>query len=105
MPCSSCKKSHFNCDYTGSKHSRKKSQTDSNSALKARLEKLENLFQALHKDAAKSGTEQHDERMMYNADNSQMEAANRELGRLVVEDGESRYIENSFWVALCNEVN
>jgi len=31
-------------------------------------------------------------------------AAKRELGRLVVEEGEIKYIENSFWVALSNEV-
>ena len=40
-----------------------------------------------------SAVEQHD-----------LKSPKRELGRLVVEEGESRYIENSFWVALSNEV-
>jgi hypothetical protein len=104
-PCSGCKKSRFECGYQVPKASQRKTRSDSNSALKARLEKLEHLVQDLSGNTAKDGAARHEKSSPYSLTASKRNVSKREMGRLVVEEGESRYIENSFWVAMSNEVS
>jgi hypothetical protein len=68
--------------------------------LKSRLEKLEDLVEKLsirsksHHPASPAGSI-----------NGEGTAGSAELGRLITGGGESRYIENSFWLTLSNEVS
>ena len=101
-PCSSCKKAHFDCSYQALKLTQRKKRSDSNAALKARLETLEHLVQDLNANAVKESGNQ--KLSLHILTDGNLKTSKRELGRLVVEEGESRYIENSFWVALSNEV-
>jgi hypothetical protein len=73
--------------------------------LKERLAKLEGMVETLHtKDGSKKAVDQGAEFVPPSSDHSDAQSMPRELGRLVIQEGESRYIENSFWVALSNEV-
>jgi hypothetical protein len=98
-PCSGCQKSKFSCSYPSKPQSRKK-KAGSNQALKSRLEKLEDLVEKLsirsksHHPASPAGSI-----------NGEGTAGSAELGRLITGGGESRYIENSFWLTLSNEVS
>jgi hypothetical protein len=72
---------------------------ESNQALKLRLERLEGLVQSLNEASTK------DEKSLPTVNsNSSVRRNNADQGRLVIEGGESRYIENSFWITLSNEV-
>ncbi len=104
-PCSGCVKSQFECVYPPPRQSRRKPKVDSNVALKARLEKLEGLVKNLdNKDAPKDTGSRSEVSSSETPSQNDPKNAKREIGRLVVEEGESRYIENSFWIALSNEV-
>jgi hypothetical protein len=98
-PCSGCQKSKFSCSYPPKLRSRTK-KAASNQALKLRLEKLEDLVQTLSKPSTK-----HDSTSPTRRINGEGPGSSAELGRLVTEGDESRYIENSFWVTLSNEVS
>ncbi|KAH8805242.1 fungal-specific transcription factor domain-containing protein [Xylogone sp. PMI_703] len=101
VPCSNCKKSKFDCDYPSSRRTRRKSRPDSSaSALKTRLEKLESLVRNLENELSKNTGEQPVTPTSQSSEHRQ----HHEIGRLISEGGQSRYIENSFWVAICNEV-
>ena len=72
---------------------------ESNQALKVRLERLEGLVQSLNKASTR------DEKSLPTvSSNSSVRRNNADQGRLVIEGDESRYIENSFWITLSNEV-
>ena len=72
---------------------------ESNQALKLRLERLEGLVQSLNEASTK------DEKLPPAVNsNSSVRRNNADQGRLVIEGGESRYIENSFWITLSDEV-
>jgi len=98
-PCSGCQKSKFSCSYPSKFRSRTK-KAGSNHALKLRLEKLEDLVQTLGKPPTKNNPTSPTGRI-----NGEGTGSSAELGRLVTEGNESRYIENSFWVTLSNEVS
>ena len=72
---------------------------ESNQALKLRLERLEGLVQSLNEASTKDGKLS----PAVNS-NSSVRRKNADQGRLVIEGSESRYIENSFWITLSNEV-
>jgi hypothetical protein len=99
LPCSGCRKSKFGCSYPSKLRSRTK-KAGSNQALKLRLEKLEDLVQTLSKPSTN-----HDPTLPVGRINGGGTVNSAELGRLVTEGDESRYIENSFWVTLSNEVS
>jgi hypothetical protein len=74
---------------------------ETNQALKLRLERLESLVQSLNSCSASAKDEKS---LPTVSSNSFVRRNNADQGRLVVEGGESRYIENSFWITLSNEV-
>ena len=97
-PCSGCQKSKFSCSYPSQPHSKTR-KAGSNQALKLRLEKLEDLVQTLGKSSAT-----HEPTFLAGTTNGGGLGSSAELGQLVTEGGETRYIENSFWITLSNEV-
>jgi len=98
-PCAGCQKSRFSCTYPARARSRTKNP-GSNQALKVRLERLENLVQTLDKSSTKD-----DMHTPLENRSGQGVESSTSLGRLVTEGEESRYIENSFWITLSNEVS
>jgi hypothetical protein len=74
---------------------------ETNQAMKLRLERLESLVLSLNSTSASAKVEK---LLPTVSSNSSMRRNNADQGRLVVEGGESRYIENSFWITLSNEV-
>jgi hypothetical protein len=103
-PCSSCKQTNFDCVYLSKPSARSKAKANSNVALKERLEKLENLVQGMSKVAAGDEPQRETLPVPYMDARSLINTEKVELGRLEIEEGESQYIENSFWVVLSNEV-
>ncbi|KAE9379893.1 hypothetical protein N431DRAFT_476947 [Stipitochalara longipes BDJ] len=99
LPCSGCRKSKFSCSYPSKLRSRTK-KAGSNQELKLRLEKLEGLVETLSKPST-----DRDPALPAGRINGEETVNSAELGRLVTEGDESRYIENSFWVTLSNEVS
>lgn len=98
-PCSGCQKDKFSCAYPPKVHSRKRMQPESNQDLKLRLKRLEDLVQSL-----KEASDKDEKSLPAVNSNSSVRRNNADQGRLVVEGGETRYIENSFWITLSNEV-
>jgi hypothetical protein len=74
---------------------------ETNQALKLRLERLESLVLSINSPSASAKFEKS---LPTVSSNSFVRSNNADQGRLVVEGGESRYIENSFWITLSNEV-
>lgn len=103
LPCSNCKKSRYECDYPASRRQRRSSKIESNSALRNRVEKLENLIQDLHKQIAAHNIARREP--SHNPENDLSKLPNKIIGVFVNENGESRYVGNSFWLALCSVSN
>lgn len=126
-PCSNCTRAHIECIFpTPGRAPRKpKKPVDGKDAeLLARLRRLEGVVKHLGVDVGPDGTDEgkeeagkgsdgaaqsqsnnlqgrQDER--WAADNQHGRFENR-FGRLVVNEGRSRYVNNSFWANLSNEV-
>jgi hypothetical protein len=127
-PCSNCVRNRIECIFPGPGRAPRKSRKPPDAELLERLRRLEGVVTSLNaqvegheQEAAERERErqnstsaeacpmaQQDKRNAQNganvaADNS-VEGLENRFGRLVVEKGRSRYINNSFWASLNNEV-
>ncbi|KAF9690555.1 hypothetical protein EKO04_011300 [Ascochyta lentis] len=125
QPCSNCARAKIECIFPGPGRAPRKSRKPPDAELLERLRRLEGVVQNLNaqveeheQEAAErerdSGSRQGSmsERCFAGSsknspsvavDNS-VEGLESRFGRLVVEKGRSRYINNSFWASLNNEV-
>lgn len=122
QPCSNCTRAKIECIFPGPGRAPRKSRKPPDGELMDRLRRLEGVVQSLNaqveeheQEAAErerqgshmecpyggSGSSQSPS---VNVDNS-VEGLESRFGRLVVDQGRSRYINNSFWASLNNEVS
>ncbi|KAL5381293.1 hypothetical protein DPSP01_007285 [Paraphaeosphaeria sporulosa] len=132
QPCSNCARAKIECIFPGPGRAPRKSRKPADGELMERLRRLEGVVQSLNAQVEEH--EQQDAEREKNggavsgcplgdagveqggcpsgrdlvgasvvADNS-VEGLETRFGRLVVDEGRSRYINNSFWASLNNEV-
>lgn len=129
QPCSNCARAKIECVFPGPGRAPRKSRKPQDGELMERLRRLEGVVQSLNAQveeheqqdaerersgsACPNGTAAADEGGCPNGsdrgasvvvDNS-VEGLETRFGRLVVDQGRSRYINNSFWASLNNEVS
>jgi hypothetical protein len=124
-PCSNCLRAKIDCVFPGPGRAPRKSRKPPDAELLERLRRLEGVVTSLNaqvegheQEAADRDKERHNstseggcpnsngqsqQSAKVAADNS-VEGLENRFGRLVVENGRSRYINNSFWASLNNEV-
>ncbi|MCJ1381710.1 hypothetical protein MMC17_004821 [Xylographa soralifera] len=123
-PCSNCHKAGIECIFPRPGRAPRRSKKPPDSELLARLRRLEGVVQSLGKGADGEDLAS-DENQRLNHDESEeplyelgqppgskkrIEASDnstgleKEMGRLFVGDGKSRYVSNSFWANLTTEV-
>ncbi|KAI9885577.1 MAG: Exosome non-catalytic core component [Watsoniomyces obsoletus] len=129
-PCSNCNRARISCVYPGPERAqrRPKKVTESNHELLARIKKLEGVVRELRgapspqegDDGQGRGTsriEDHDESMnldggYFSTENvfpvenetSAQDGMEKEFGRLLIEEGKSRYGSSSLWASLSEQV-
>jgi len=124
QPCSNCTRAKIECIFPGPGRAPRKSRKPQDGELMDRLKRLEGVVLSLNaqveeheQEAAErdkretSSSEQtclekqkeSESRTVVAADNS-VQGLETRFGRLVVDQGRSRYINNSFWASLNNEV-
>jgi hypothetical protein len=120
-PCSNCVRAKIECIFPGPGRAPRKSRKPPDAELLDRLRRLEGVVSSLNaqveeheqeaadreKERQSSTTEEPcayaNKGASVAVDNS-VEGLENRFGRLVVEKGRSRYINNSFWASLNNEV-
>lgn len=105
LPCSSCEKLQFECNYPISRR-QQRARVETQAALKCRIENLEALVDDLRSHVNKE-VQENDATLppsMEEAVAETTQVASRDLGRLVGEEGQGRYMENSFWALLSEKV-
>ena len=100
LPCTACRNSQFDCAYPQPKPQGGKAKAVANQRLRERLQKLENLVHDLEGHPTRQTTTEGG----VDKERERTEASIPDLGRLVLVEGQSRYVENSLWVSLTNEV-
>ncbi|KAF2677348.1 hypothetical protein K458DRAFT_424013 [Lentithecium fluviatile CBS 122367] len=123
QPCSNCTRAKIECIFPGPGRAPRKSRKPPDGELMDRLKRLEGVVQSLNaqveeheqeaaeREKKREGSasdqgcpnEARESRRSVVADNS-VEGLETRFGRLVVDQGRSRYINNSFWASLNNEV-
>lgn len=73
--------------------------------MRARIEQLERIVKSLHKGIAGAGGVPQDIQLCSFNEHSLSKPPKQEVGKLIDDGGEGRYIENSFLLELYNEVN
>ncbi|RMZ73014.1 C6 transcription factor [Pyrenophora seminiperda CCB06] len=106
-PCSNCVRARIECVFPGPGRAPRKSRKPADAELLERLRRLEGVVTSLN--AQVEGHEQESGGGEVNKDahvavDNSVEGLENRFGRLVVEKGRSRYINNSFWASLNNEV-
>lgn len=127
QPCSNCARARIECIFPGPGRAPRKSRKPPDAELLERLRRLEGVVQNLNaqveeheQEAAERERDQSDSRQGSVSENvfansnhksspsvvvdNSVEGLESRFGRLVVEKGRSRYINNSFWASLNNEV-
>ena len=120
-PCSNCYKAGIECIFPRPGRAPRRSKKPPDSELLARLRRLEGVVQSLGKGAdgedlvSEENRHEESEEPLYelgqppgckkrdkNSDTTS--GLEKEMGRLFVGDGKSRYVSNSFWANLTTEV-
>lgn len=125
QPCSNCARAKIECVFPGPGRAPRKSRKPPDGELMDRLRRLEGVVQSLnaqveeHEQEAADRTQTQDQDRSRQASSSDcfpsrvspsvaldntVEGLESRFGRLVVDQGRSRYINNSFWASLNNEV-
>lgn len=120
QPCSNCARAKIECVFPGPGRAPRKSRKPPDGELMERLRRLEGVVQTLNAQVEEHEQEAADrERRGSSADccprgpgndspsvavDNSVEGLETRFGRLVVDQGRSRYINNSFWASLNNEV-
>ncbi|KAF2186646.1 hypothetical protein K469DRAFT_706628 [Zopfia rhizophila CBS 207.26] len=118
-PCSNCARAKIECVFPGPGRAPRKSRKPLDGELMERLRRLEGVVQSLNAQVEEEQTNGGEEKSRQGSavggcpngrespsvavDNS-VEGLESRFGRLVVDQGRSRYINNSFWASLNNEV-
>ena len=118
--CSNCTKAGIECVFPGPGRAKRKTRKPQDAELLARLKKLEGVIQSLGAqvdDSKGPGVRSNtfDELNTHNAQNSprigfadpkrkSSSPVDKQMGRLVVNDGRSRYVSNAFWASMGDEV-
>lgn len=129
-PCSNCVRAKIDCIFPGPGRAPRKSRKPPDAELLERLRRLEGVVTSLNaqvegheQEAADREKERHNSPSEEGCPNgnsgvkwpakqhgakvatdNSVEGLENRFGRLVVENGRSRYINNSFWASLNNEV-
>lgn len=123
VPCSHCIRGNIECIFPGPGRAPRKSRKPADAELLERLRRLEGVVSSLNaqveeheqeaadreqqrstsEEGCPFGTQNAKGNTSVAVDNS-VEGLENRFGRLVVENGRSRYINNSFWASLNNEV-
>ena len=119
-PCNNCAKAGIECKFPGPGRAPRKPRKGPDSELLARLRRLEGVVQTLgaqvddqgleasplRKDSTQTNVSPINDNSFSNADpkNRPERKIAQELGRLVVDEGRSRYVSNSIWASLAEEV-
>ncbi|KAF2119549.1 fungal-specific transcription factor domain-containing protein [Lophiotrema nucula] len=122
-PCTNCARAKIECIYPGPGRAPRKSRKPPDGELMERLKKLEGVVQTLNAQVEEHEQESADKERRESrqgssegcpssasrespsvAVDSSVEGLESRFGRLVVDKGRSRYINNSFWASLNNEV-
>lgn len=127
QPCSNCARAKIECIFPGPGRAPRKSRKPPDAELLERLRRLEGVVQTLnaqveeHEQEAAERERDNNSRQGSVSENcfagngasrnspsvvvdNSVEGLESRFGRLVVEKGRSRYINNSFWASLNNEV-
>lgn len=122
QPCSNCARAKIECIFPGPGRAPRKSRKPPDGELMDRLRRLEGVVQSLNAQVEEHEQEAADrtQDQTRSVDGSSSGCAGRQspsvaqdnsveglesrFGRLVVDQGRSRYINNSFWASLNNEV-
>ncbi|KAJ4299787.1 hypothetical protein N0V90_005033 [Kalmusia sp. IMI 367209] len=125
QPCSNCARAKIECVFPGPGRAPRKSRKPPDGELMERLRRLEGVVQSLNaqvEEHEQEAAEREQKRSGSSGDESQgacpydqkdsasvvvdnsVEGLETRFGRLVVDQGRSRYINNSFWASLNNEV-
>ncbi|KAH8721544.1 fungal-specific transcription factor domain-containing protein [Phaeosphaeriaceae sp. PMI808] len=130
QPCSNCVRSKIECSFPGPGRAPRRTKKPQDAELLERLRRLEGVVSSLnaqveeHEQEAAAEREHHsstsDSACPYGNGNTKsnaspgntnhvaidttVEGLESRFGRLVIEKGRSRYINNSFWASLNNEV-
>lgn len=124
-PCSNCTKAGIECLFPGPGRAPRKSRKPPDTELLARLRRLEGVVQTLGAHVDEDGNAQspvttgdgsglsaraelsEEQRNSYcDADPKKLKkkSLDKEFGRLVIDEGRSRYVSNQFWASLSDEV-
>ncbi|KAH0550922.1 hypothetical protein GP486_007712 [Trichoglossum hirsutum] len=100
-PCSNCTKAHIPCIFPERGRAVRRSRKAPDNELLKRLAKLEGVVEELsgHVAAEEGGL---GGQLLPRSDTSSSE---KETGRLVINEGRSRYVSSNFWASLTNEVD
>lgn len=101
LPCSGCQRQQFECSYPPQLSRTRTKRVDSY-VFKSRLEKLESLVEDLNKHVGEETRRPTFTASKENKDET--DSLGKGIGRLVIEEGSSRYLENSFWQILSDKV-
>jgi hypothetical protein len=124
QPCSNCARAKIECIFPGPGRAPRKSRKPPDGELMDRLRRLEGVVQSLNAqveeheqeaadrnqdqprsvDGSSSGCPNQARQSPSVAQDNSVEGLESRFGRLVVDQGRSRYINNSFWASLNNEV-
>jgi hypothetical protein len=122
QPCSNCARAKIECIFPGPGRAPRKSRKPPDGELMDRLRRLEGVVQSLNAQVEEHEQEAADRNQDQArsvegsstgcpgqgspsvAQDNSVEGLESRFGRLVVDQGRSRYINNSFWASLNNEV-
>ncbi|KAF2465369.1 uncharacterized protein BDR25DRAFT_346238 [Lindgomyces ingoldianus] len=120
QPCSNCARAKIECVFPGPGRAPRKSRKPPDGELMDRLRRLEGVVKTLNAQVEEHELEKEGEQRSRQGSMSMCPNGSREspsvavdnsveglesrFGRLVVDQGRSRYINNSFWASLNNEV-
>ena len=105
-PCSTCIKSRADCITKASSGPRRRRAQVSKGDLLARLRRCEELLES-HGVKVEDEVEAQrpvDQQMVHSADDSRSPEPTADIGKLIIERGHSRYIENDLWSEIGEEV-
>ena len=121
--CTNCNKAGVECVFPGPGRAKRKTRKPQDAELLARLKKLEGVIQSLGAQVEEDkGTlrgpsvmpsiqgelEAHREESYQNGEHdpkrNNSTIVDKQLGRLVINEGRSRYVSNTFWASMGDEV-
>lgn len=121
-PCSNCVRARIDCVFPGPGRAPRKSRKPPDAELLERLRRLEGVVSTLNaqveeheqeaaeRDKARQSSTTDDPCPLtkteprVSVEGNSLAGLENRFGRLVVENGRSRYVNNSFWASLNNEV-